>query len=151
MAWLRYLACGAGFLLAIGLLPAGAKAAEADSDEITLINGAVIRGSVAGITPTGLVVQVGSSSRTYPWVALSPGSRYRYDMAYRMNVAGYLSGAAASSLTNPPDPRYDPMHPEAAPSEPEPPPVAAVSNLADRYGRKAGRWCRSRCAGWMAG
>ena len=131
MAWLRYLACGAGLLFAIGLLPAGAKAAEADSDEITLINGAVIRGSVAGITPTGLVVQVGSSSRTYPWVALSPGSRYRYDMAYRMNVAGYLSGAAASSLTNPPDPRYDPMHPEAAPSEPEPPPVAAVSNLAD--------------------
>jgi hypothetical protein len=131
MAWLRYLACGAGFLFAIGLFPAGAKAAEAESDEITLINGAVIRGSITALTPTGLVVQVGTSSRAFPWVALSPGSRYRYDMAYRMNFAGYLSGASASSLTNPPDPRYDPLHPEAAPSEPEAPAVAVVSNLAD--------------------
>lgn len=139
MAWRRYLACGAGLLLAAGCFSSGVCAEETGPDAITLINGAVMQGTVTGLTSSGLVMNVGTTSRAYPWVALSPGSRFRYDMSYRMNLAGYLSGADIATLTNQPDPTFDPMNPGNEVSEPEPDVITPkATNLFELTWQEAG-------------
>lgn len=107
-------------LMAAALFMTVDRAQAADdqvSSTINLINGMSINGTIEGISEAGLEITVGRSKRTYPWYALSPGTRFKYDQSYRMNIDGYLSGAPASSLTNAPDPEYDPMHPPAVSSE----------------------------------
>jgi len=139
MAWRRYLAYGAGFLLATGVFSPGVFAEEEGTDGVTMINGVVIQGKVTGLSATGLVIQVGTTSRAYPWVALSPGSRFRYDTSYRMNLAGFLSGAETKTLTNQPDPKYDPMNPASEITEPEPEvAVSTASNLFELVWQDAG-------------
>lgn len=82
-----------------------------------LVNGVTVTGTVASISGTGVEVTVDGKSRTYPWIMLSPGTRYRYDQSYRMNLDAYQRGAAAAAFTNPPDPHYDPMRPDEVPEE----------------------------------
>lgn len=85
-----------------------------------------------GVTDTGLEIKVGKSTRAYPWYALSPGTRFKYDPSYRMNIEGYLAGNDVSELTNAPDPEYDPFNPEAQASAAKEEAVSATTSL--QYG-----------------
>lgn len=133
MVLLRNLAWGAALLM-VG--PTGLRdlhAQDAGTNSLTLINGAVLRGTLGELSSSGVVFAVGSASRFYPWVALAPGSRFHYDLRYRANLSGYLAGADSASLTNAPESGYDPLNPEAvtsaggaAPSGPEAPSAARV-------------------------
>ena len=87
--------------------------AQSEDVTVTFINGATMTGRVVSISPAGLELQVGRAQRTYPWYSLAPGTRFRLDQSFRMNVSGYLAGNPASSLTNAPDPEYNPLQPSA--------------------------------------
>jgi len=99
---------------------------------VTLINGVVVNGNVQGISDAGLEIKVGKTSRTYPWYALSPGTRFKYDQSYRMNLDGYLAGSDVSQLTNAPDPDYDPLNPGAPEASESEVAVSATTSL--QYG-----------------
>lgn len=114
-----YIGLGAALL---GLLPS----AQAEEPMITLLNGVVIGGSVTGVSTGGLAIANNDKQRTYPWHALAPGTRFRYDQTYRMNLDGFLSGSPAATLTNGPDPLYDPLHPDAPVPETGGQPVAGT-------------------------
>jgi len=105
MANYRYL------ILCAGLLVFEAAAQETAETSITLINGSVVRGRVTKCSEAGIEIMAGSSTRTFPWNALAPGSRYKYDVHYRVNASGFLSGEPQVALTNAPDALYDPMNP----------------------------------------
>ncbi len=126
MVWLRFMFLG-GWLLA----GSAVSAASSGPVPVTLINGVTLTGSVSSLSASGMVVAVGASSRAYPWAMFAPGTRYRFDGLYRMNLEGYLDGAASASLTNAPDPRYDPFRPEesvpAAVAEPSASPFSLTS------------------------
>lgn len=107
MVWLRFMFLG-GWLLA----GSAVSAAEPAPVSLTLINGLTVTGGVSSLSSSGLVVSVGATSRAYPWAVFAPGTRFRYDVHYRMNLAGFLDGLPVSSLTNAPDPQYDPLRPE---------------------------------------
>ncbi|HMO05856.1 MAG TPA: hypothetical protein PKC67_07130 [Kiritimatiellia bacterium] len=109
MVWLRFIFLG-------GWLLAGSAVSSATTGPValTLINGVTLTGTVSSLSASGVVVTVGSSSRAYPWAMLAPGTRYRYDGHFRMNLEGFLEGAASASLTNAPDALYDPFRAEVA-------------------------------------
>lgn len=94
------------------LIVGGAALAETT---FTFVSGLVITGSLTEITADGLKIQPAGKAEAfdYPWASLAPGTRFRYDQQYRMNVKGYLEGEERSKLTNAPDSRYDPMQPGA--------------------------------------
>lgn len=94
------------------LIVGGATLAETT---FTFMSGLVITGSLTEITADGLKIQPAGKTEAfdYPWTSLAPGTRFRYDQQYRMNVKGYLEGEERSKLTNAPDSRYDPMQPSA--------------------------------------
>ncbi len=97
---------------------------DARADTITLLNGITLTGRVASISAEALEFGAGDKSRLYPWSAMAPGTRFRYDQTYRMNLPGFLSGAEKSTLTNPPDPQYVPR-PAGTDTAAEPDPEAA--------------------------
>jgi hypothetical protein len=111
MANHRYLILCAVLLVVDAVGPGIAAAQEAAEASITLINGAVVRGRVTKCSEAGIEIVAGSSTRTLPWTALAPGSRYKYDVSFRVNASGYLSGEPQVALTNAPDTVYDPMNP----------------------------------------
>ncbi len=99
-------------LLALWLLTGAVMAS--DTTVITLVNGITMTGQVTAVTADGLELRVGRSSRVYPWPTLAPGTRFRYDALYRMNVAAMLEGELDPARLNPPDPHYNPMNPDAS-------------------------------------
>lgn len=102
--------------LAVTAIVSHVVMAQDNGTTITLINGAQVSGKVKSVSTSGLEIVVGRTTRAYPWHALSPGTRYRYDQSYRMNIDGYLAGHETALLTNAPDPEYDPLSP-ALPDE----------------------------------
>jgi hypothetical protein len=124
MVWLRFMFLG-GWLLAGSAVSAAASAPE----PLTLINGLTVTGGVSSLTASGVVVSVGTTPRTYPWPVLAPGTRFRYDIHYRMNLAGFLEGLPAASLTNAPDPQYDPLRSETASANDEVVPAARAVSM----------------------
>ena len=99
--------------LLLGLVMSMVGFAQGDERSVTLINGAVVTGRVVSISDAGLEMMIGRTARTYPWYSLAPGIRYRLEQSYRMNLDGYLAGRNPSTLTNAPDPGYDPLNPDA--------------------------------------
>jgi hypothetical protein len=65
-----------------------------------------IKGELAEVSVEGVYMQVGSAKRFYPWAALSPGSRYRFDPLYRANLSAAQQGRPVSEWRNPPDGEY---------------------------------------------
>jgi hypothetical protein len=101
-------------LVALGLFLATALPVAADS--ITLLNGVVLTGTVSRAGSDGLDFETAGRQRTYAWSTLAPGTRFRYDPAYRANLQGYLEGRATASLTNAPDAQYQPVPRSPAPA-----------------------------------
>jgi len=103
---------GCLFFGMVVLSPAFAQ--DDDETTITLVNGATVKGKIVSISDSGLDMQVGRAQRTYPWYSIAPGTRFRLEQSFRMNLDGYLAGRDRAALTNAPDPQYDPMNPNAS-------------------------------------
>jgi len=125
----RFICCAGCLILAVTGIPSVLAQNENGSDSITLINGVNVSGKVLGVSAVGMEVMVGKTRRTYPWYALSPGTRFKFDQTYRMNIDGYLAGSETSRLTNAPDPDYDPLKPGSGPSPAVVEPVSATTSL----------------------
>lgn len=77
--------------------------AAAGAQEIRYANGAPVRGTLKAVTAEGVEMDMGGSSRSYPWAALSAGTRFRHDPHYRANLAAAQAGQPKRAWTQPPE------------------------------------------------
>ena len=81
------------------LLSAGAVATVA-AQEVRFLNGAPARGTIKAVSPEGMELELNGTAKTYPWSALSAGTRFRYDPVYRVNLAAVQAGQPPAGRTN---------------------------------------------------
>jgi hypothetical protein len=89
-----------------GLLLSYSALAQEIVSHVRLLNGTPLKGEVAEVTAEGMALRSGSAIRFYPWPALAPGTRYRFDPLYRANLAAAQQGRPVSQWPNPPDGAY---------------------------------------------
>lgn len=88
------------------LLAAGLLGGAAIAQEVRFANGAPVKGEVKAVSPEGMEIQSGATSRLYPWNTLSAGTRFRFDPVYRVNLASIQKGEPAAARTNEPESGY---------------------------------------------
>jgi hypothetical protein len=84
-------------LLGVALALVGSVGRAEEPVTITLINGATVSGRVVERTEVGITLESGRRTRMYPWVAVAPGSRFRFDGFYRANLPELLAGGAEAT------------------------------------------------------
>lgn len=99
------------------LLTGATLAAPAEEFPVTLLRGQTMTVDVTRALAEGLEIRQNDVSRVLPWVMFSPGTRYRFEKAYRANISGYLAGQPTATLTNEPESGFNPLTPAAAPQE----------------------------------
>jgi hypothetical protein len=99
-------------------------AAPGQAQEPRYANGLPVKGEPESAINDGLVVKIGTATKTIPWSNLSPSTRYRYQVFYRANLRQASSGVSSSNWSNQPDRVYSAF---ATAAEPEPAQAAATN------------------------
>lgn len=108
-------------LVCIALLLAIAGVTRAE--EIRLINGVAVRGEIRAQTDAGIEIQTDAGQRSFPWYALSPGTRYRLQPSYRANFSAILAGKPPGERSQTPS--------QSAATQTLPAPATAMLTLDD--------------------
>ena len=86
--------------LIVSVLALGILAAHAETDAETLVrlaNGRTVPGQVLQVTDAGIEMQTSKGKKTFPWRALSAGTRFRFQPSYRANFSAVLRGEPLKS------------------------------------------------------
>jgi hypothetical protein len=78
----------------VGLLWVPSAVAE---DELTLINGTVLRGSMGSVEEGGVEMSVDGATRMVPWSMIAMSDRHRLDARFRENIEAILAGEPPSA------------------------------------------------------
>ncbi|HEY8240733.1 MAG TPA: hypothetical protein VIH35_04765 [Kiritimatiellia bacterium] len=84
-------------------------AAASHAQELRFANGMPLKGEPVEAINDGLVVKIGTTTKTFPWETLSPATRYRYQIFYRSNFDQVLTGISSANWSNSPDKIYRPF------------------------------------------
>ncbi len=88
------------FVVGIAVLAFVCVASAQEEVTMRYVNGAPVKGSLVSAKPDGLLVSVEGANKLLPWSALSAGTRFRYDAAFRDNLATAQRGMPPADWTN---------------------------------------------------